>query len=335
MKKVKIIAEIGVNHNGNIKLAKRLIREAKKCGADAVKFQNYITEEFVLPITKKTNYQKKSLGKKISHFDMLKKYEFDFKQFKGLFNYCKKIKIEFISTPYELKSLKFLIKLNVKTIKIASADLNDFLLHKQVNKSKKNVIISTGMSTYSEIEKVLNIYKDKNKVTLLHCTSNYPCSLKSINLNVIRSLKEKFKCNVGYSDHSNNLETSIAAVALGCETIEKHFTLNKNLKGPDHLASFNPKEFSKLVDGIRRVEIMLGNSKKSIQNEEINMKKVSSKSITIICDKISNSKIKLIDLKLMRPGLGLNGSFLKKVVGKKLKRDIKKFTQLKLSDIKI
>ena len=183
MTKVKIIAEIGVNHNGKMNLAKKLIIEAKKCGADAVKFQNYITKEFVLPNTRKTNYQNKNLGSKISHFDMLKKYEFNFKQFREIINFCKRKKIEFISTPYELKSLNFLIRSNIKTIKIASADLNDFLLHKEVNKSKKDVIISTGMSTFSEIEKVLKLYKNKKKITLLHCTSNYPCSIKSINLN--------------------------------------------------------------------------------------------------------------------------------------------------------
>ena len=228
MTKVKIIAEIGVNHNGKMNLAKKLIIEAKKCGADAVKFQNYITKEFVLPNTRKTNYQNKNLGSKISHFDMLKKYEFNFKQFREIINFCKRKKIEFISTPYELKSLNFLIRSNIKTIKIASADLNDFLLHKEVNKSKKDVIISTGMSTFSEIEKVLKLYKNKKKITLLHCTSNYPCSIKSINLNVIQSLKKKFKCNVGYSDHSNYFETSVAAVALGCKVIEKHFKENEN-----------------------------------------------------------------------------------------------------------
>ncbi len=335
MSKVKIIAEIGVNHNGKIKLAKKLILKAKRCGADAVKFQNYITEEFVLPETQKTNYQIKNLGNKITHFEMLKKYEFNFKQFKDIISYCKKKKIEFISTPYELKSLKFLTDLNIKTIKIASADLNDFFLHKEASKSKKNIIISTGMSNFSEIEKVLKIYKNKSKITLLHCTSNYPCSLKSINLNVIKSLRKKFNCNIGYSDHSSNSETSVAAVALGCKVIEKHFTLNKNMKGPDHLASFNPKEFEQLVKSIRDVESMLGNSEKKMQAEEINMKKISTKSITIIKDKKTNSKIKLTDIKLMRPGLGLNGSYLEKVVGKRVKGNIKKYTQLKLSDIKI
>jgi|LUMT01.1.fsa_nt_gb sialic acid synthase SpsE len=335
MTKVKIIAEIGVNHNGKMNLAKKLIIEAKKCGADAVKFQNYITKEFVLPNTRKTNYQNKNLGSKISHFDMLKKYEFNFKQFREIINFCKRKKIEFISTPYELKSLNFLIRSNIKTIKIASADLNDFLLHKEVNKSKKDVIISTGMSTFSEIEKVLKLYKNKKKITLLHCTSNYPCSIKSINLNVIQSLKKKFKCNVGYSDHSNYFETSVAAVALGCKVIEKHFTLSKNMKGPDHLASFNPVEFSKLVKSIRNVEIMLGENEKRLQKEEINMKKVSSKSITIVNSKKLNSVVKLSDIKMMRPGVGLNGSFVGKVIGKKYNKNIKKYTQLKISDLKI
>lgn len=334
MSKVKIIAEIGVNHNGKMRLAKKLINEAKKCGADAVKFQSYITEEFVLPETKKTDYQNNNVGKKISHFQMLKKYEFSFKQFKEIASYCKIKKIEFMSTPYDLKSLKYLISLGVSSIKIASADLNDHLLHKFANKSGKKIIISTGMSKLSEIRKTLQLYSNKKKITLLHCTSNYPCSLKSVNLRSIETIKKMFGCKVGYSDHSNFIETSIAAVAMGCNIIEKHFTLSNNMRGPDHLASFNPKKFTNLVEGIRRTETLMGNNEKKIQPEERKMKDISSKSITLIVDKKKNSSIKSLDIKMMRPGLGLNGTHLKKVIGKKLNKDLKKLTQLKYSYFK-
>ena len=241
-----LIAEAGVNHNGKIKNAYELIDIASDSGADAVKFQTFKAENLVLPGTRKVKYQFKSSKDKEDHYQMIKKLELSYEDHKTLFKYCKKNKIIFLSTPYDVKSAKFLNKLGVKIFKTASADLIDYNLHNYLAKLKKPVIISTGMSSINDVKKTVQIYKKyKNfKISLLHCVSNYPCSLKSINLNALNSLK-KFGFIVGYSDHSNDIMIPCLAVSAGSRIIEKHFTLNKNLKGPDHKASFNTSELKK------------------------------------------------------------------------------------------
>ena len=226
-----IIAEIGVNHNNKISLAKKLISSAKKCGADAVKFQTFNAERLANINTPKAKYQKRSGPKKETHFEMLKKLELSEKNHFKLKQYCNRIKIDFISTPYDLQSLKFLIKLGLKVIKTSSADLIDHQMHNYLAKNKIKVIISTGMSKISEIDETIKIYRKykSNKFSLLHCVSNYPCSDLSLNLKNIITLRKRYNCEVGFSDHSLGEIASIISIGYGAKIIEKHFTLNKNM----------------------------------------------------------------------------------------------------------
>ena len=330
---LKIIAEIGVNHNGRIDLATKLVDEAKKCGAHAVKFQTFFAKNFVTKNTPKVKYQKKNTSSKENHYQMINKLELKKKDFLKIKNYYDKKKIEFISTPYDLESAEFLSKINVKTFKVASADLSDYLLHKFLSKLNKKVILSSGMSTIEDIKKTLRLYKNKNNLELLHCVSNYPCSYESLNLNCIKLLKKKFSIPIGFSDHSIGNDAAIIAYAMGSRTFEKHFTLSKNMKGPDHQASSDPKEFKEYVNKLKTSKIILGTNVKKIWPEEIQMKKISTKSITLKNNLKKGQKIKIENIIMKRPGLYLNGFHIKKILGKKIKKNLHKDYQIKLKDI--
>ena len=330
--KIFIIAEIGVNHNGNYLLAKKLINAAKKAGANAVKFQTYLTEEFVTNKTDKVNYQKKNSPRNETHFEMLKKLELRQNEFKLLRKYCKKKSIYFISTPYDLKSANFLKKINTDIFKVASADISDFLLHKELSLINKKIIISTGMSTFEDIEKVIPLYKKKNLI-LMHCVSRYPCPDQEINLAVINSLKKKFKIPIGFSDHCKSYHPAMMAVSMGVKIFEKHFTLSNSMRGPDHKASLNPKDFAKYVNRIKMAENILGSPIKKIYKEEKQMKKISSKSVTLKIDLKKNQKISLANIIMKRPGTGLSGFEIKKINGKKIKYNKPKNYQIKLRDL--
>jgi len=334
--KVFVIAEIGVNHCGKLNLAKKMVDQAIKCGADAVKFQTYTAQNLATTSTKKVNYQFNNTKKNETHYQMLKSLELSKKNHKELFNYCKKKNIIFLSTPYDEDSAKFLNQLGCAAFKTSSADIVDLNLHEYLAKSKKPVIISTGMSNLEEIENCLKIYKKfkNNKIILLHCVSNYPCSLKSLNLKSITLLQNKFKFMVGYSDHSIGNKAAIASVALGAVLIEKHFTINRLLPGPDQKTSITPKELTKIIQDIHLTKRILGEYKKECQKEEIEMKKISRKSLTLNCNIYKNEKIKRNHLSLKRPGTGLLFFNIKKVLGKCAKRDLKKNYQLKLNDLK-
>ena len=249
LKSTYFIAEIGVNHNGEMDVAKKLIDKAVDCGANAVKFQSYNSEKLASKETPKVKYQiLNAIDLNESHQDMLKKYELSEKDHYCLNDYCLSKKIDFLSTPYDVENAVLLNKINVKMFKIASADIVDYQLHRFISKTSKPVIISTGMSSIVDIEKALNFYdKKKSSIILLHCVSNYPCSLEAINLNSISYLKKHFNLPVGFSDHSSDNTASILSIALNAKIIEKHFTLDKNLTGPDHKASANPKELKSLI----------------------------------------------------------------------------------------
>ena len=334
-KDIYIIAEIGVNHNNNMSLAKQLIKIAKKIGANAVKFQTFKAETLAKKETPKVPYQKKSGSKNETHHDMLKKLELSEKNHRLLKNYCDIQKIEFISTPYDLNSAIFLNKLGVKIFKVASADIVDHQMHNFLASTGKKVIISTGMSLMKEIEDVIKIYKKfKNKkYSLLHCVSNYPCSDKSLNLKNILTLKKKFKCEVGFSDHSVGNQASIVSIGYGATIIEKHFTKSKSLDGPDHLASSTPKEFQSLVSDLRRTKNMLGSHNRKIQKEEIIMRKISRKSMIYNKDLEKGYKIKNSDINLIRPGTGLLGDKIKFFLNKQLKRNVKKYQNITYKDV--
>ena len=329
--KAFVIAEIGVNHNNNLILAKRLIDEAKLAGADAVKFQTFKAKNLVIPGTRKVKYQINNNKDKENHYQMIKRLELSYSDHRILFRYCKNKKIKFLSTPYDVQSAKFLNQLGVKVFKTASADLIDYNLHCYLAKTKKPVIISTGMSKINDITKTLKIYKrfKNNNICLLHCVSNYPCSYESINLNCIHTLR-KLKFSVGYSDHSIDNLASCLAVSNGAKIIEKHFTLNKKFIGPDHKASCNPKELQNLIKDIRKTETIMGNEIKKIQTEEKEMSNISKKSLYFKVNKKKNSIIKSRDIISLRPGNGLNPFLITMFIGKKLKKDVYKNDLIKL-----
>ena len=337
LKSVYIIAEAGVNHNGNIYIAKELIDKAKDVGADAVKFQSYKANKLANLNTPKVKYQKfNAINADETHLEMLEKYELSKDDHINLKNYCDKKNIDFLSTPYDVESAKLLTRLNVKMFKVASADLVDFQLHKYLSSTYKPVIISTGMSSLEEIEKTLKIYDlQKSSIILLHCVSNYPCSIKSINLNSIALLKNYFKLPVGYSDHSSDSLTAAISVALSSKVYEKHLTLNKKMEGPDHKASSNPEEFLNLVNEIRKTEIILGNYSKSIKEEELEMRKISRKSLYLARDVKYSQYVKESDFNLKRPGIGISPLEMPNIVGKKYLRDISEGELLKKEDFKL
>ena len=284
--KIYLIAEIGVNHNGDINVAKKMIDAAKGSGADAVKFQTFQAESLVSENTPKVKYQESTTNKNESHFEMIKKLELSRESHYILKDYTEKVGLDFLSTPYDINSAKFLKELGVKFFKTASADLVDFPLQDFIANTGIPSIISVGMATLGEIEEVVNIYRKANNenVILLHCVSNYPCSDKSLNMKVMKTLSCTFGLPVGFSDHSIGITASILSIAFGAKLIEKHFTLDKNLIGPDHKASSTPEEFKELATSIRRAEDMLGSPIKYCQIEEGQMKNVSRKSLTTTRD---------------------------------------------------
>jgi N,N'-diacetyllegionaminate synthase len=335
-KKTYFIAEIGVNHNGKLALAKQMVDSAKKSGADAVKFQTFKADSLVSPKTPKVKYQRKSIDSKISHYEMIKSLEFSKENHIKIKNYCKKKSIEFISTPYDIESAKFLNKIGCNIFKTSSADIVDLELHEYLAKNKKTVIISTGMSTFEEIGKCIKIYKNNSNKNfiLLHCVSNYPCSFNALNLNVIPLMRKKYNCIVGFSDHTKDYEAAKISVSLGGKLIEKHFTVDKKLPGPDQKASILPKNFKEMILQVRKTEIILGKKIKKCQKEELEMKKISRKSITLNKDIKTGQILKKEFVNLKRPGTGLYYSELTKIIGKKVKKDLKKNYQPNLSDIK-
>ncbi len=323
LKKVFIIAEAGVNHNGSFKRALKLVDEAKKCNADAIKFQTWKTENVVTKSSPKAKYQ---INKNIkeTQFDMLKKLELKYRQFKKIKKYCDKKNIIFMSTADEIESANFLKPL-VKYIKIGSAELIDIPFLRKIAKFNKVVILSTGLSYMNDVklafETLIKNGLKKNKIILLHCNSAYPTPYSDVNLNAIIQLKKKFNVDVGFSDHTQSIEISLAAVAMGAKVIEKHFTLNKNFKGPDHKASLNPREFKKLVESIRNIEIAFGNGKKIPSKSELVNLLVVRKSI--VAKKIIKKGEIFSDKNLIikRPGKGLNPKYYDKLIGKKSNRN--------------
>ena len=325
MKKTLIIAEAGVNHNGDIKKAIQLVDVAKNCGADVIKFQTYISNEIAIPKAPKAKYQINTL-KKENMYQMLKKYELSFEDFKFLKKYCQKKKIEFLSSGFDIESIFFLKKLGMKRYKIPSGEINNFPLLELISKFKKKVLLSTGMSNYKEIKSAFKILKkniEKKKITIMHCNSAYPTPFKDSNLLTIKKLRETFKTSVGYSDHTIGYEACISAVTLGASVIEKHLTLNNNFPGPDHKSSLNPKNFKKMVKYIRNIEKGLSEKKNISLIEKKNIK-YSRKSIFAkkIIKKGENFSIN--NLVIKRPATGLSPIYWKKIIKlKALKKYLK------------
>ncbi|WP_270490602.1 N-acetylneuraminate synthase [Holdemanella porci] len=276
-----IIAEAGVNHNGDVQIAKQLCLAAKNAGADAVKFQTWITDNIITKNVKQADYQAENTGRNESQYEMLKKLELTFDQFREIKKYCDEIGIEFASTADDEESLDFLVDLGIPFIKVGSGDVGNISYLRYIGSKKRPVILSTGMSTLADVEVSLKALRDggATDIKLLHCTTNYPCPFDSVNLKAMDTLHNAFGLKVGYSDHTVGIEVPVSAVARGAIIIEKHFTLDCNMEGPDHLASTEPEEFKKMVDSIRNIEKALGTGIKQPTAAERDISKVVLKRI--------------------------------------------------------
>lgn len=329
-----IIAEAGVNHNGNINLAKKLIDAAKKAGVDAVKFQTFRAEDLAAKDAKTADYQKKNTGKRESQIEMLRKLELSDHDFEELKRYCDSKGIMFLSTPHTEGAAELLDNM-VPVFKVGSGDLTNIPFLERLAKRGKQIILSTGMSTLKEVKEAASAIRRYNrKLILLHCTTEYPCPKKDANLKVMDTLRKETGCLVGYSDHTKGIEASVMAAYLGAVVIEKHFTLDRKMKGPDHKASLEPGELKRMVNEIRAIENgkkkinvpkrILGNGIKKPTKQELRIMKLVRKSI-VSAKNINKGEVITEDMIIIkRPGIGIAPKNIAKVLGRIAKKDIKK-----------
>jgi len=335
-KKVFIIAEAGVNHNGKINNALRLVDIAKNAGADAVKFQTFLPGELTGNFAKNPNYIKKNNSFKVTRSELTKKLALTFEEFDRIKKYCDKKKIIFISTPDGTKSLNFLVKtLKVSFIKISSTELTNLEFLKEIAKKKKTTLLSTGLGDIKDVERaVRQITKYNKKLVIMQCTSEYPAPLNEMNINVLKTYKKKFKCQIGLSDHSEGYEAAVTSVALGATIIEKHFTINKKMRGPDHKASLSKKELTSFIKSIRNAEKVMGSEKKKITKSE--QKNIFSIRRGLVAKKFI-SKGTMLESKLInfkRPFKEFHPYEINKVIGKKTKTNLKKDQPITKKNIK-
>lgn len=320
---VYIIAEAGVNHNGQLDLALKLCDAAKEAGVDAVKFQTWKTENIVTAQARQAAYQTENTGVEESQYDMLKKLELSYDHFRYIQDYCKRIGIDFLSTPDEEESLEFLVNLGLPLIKVGSGEVTNIPYLRKIGSQKKPVILSTGMSNLAQVATAYDtlLTAGAPSVALLHCTTNYPCPVDEVNLKAMCTLRDAFKCQVGYSDHTMGLEVPVAAVALGAEIIEKHFTLDRNMEGPDHKASLEPAELKSMVQQIRNIEAALGDGIKRPNKSESENAKVVQKSI-LAKRPIQKGEVLTEDnLVAKRAGSGISSVYWDVIVGTKALQD--------------
>ncbi|MFA4905586.1 MAG: N-acetylneuraminate synthase [Candidatus Margulisiibacteriota bacterium] len=327
MNKIFIIAEAGVNHNGDLSIAKKMVDAAKSAGADAVKFQSFVPEEMVSPLAEKAEYQKAAAGETESHLEMLKKLALDHAGQKELYDYCISAGIKFLSSPFDLPSIDFLNRLGLDTFKIPSGEITNLPYLRKIGALKKKLIMSTGMATLREVGAALEVLTgagmDKKAIVLLHCNTAYPTPVEDVNLNAILILKRKFGVEVGYSDHTLGREVCLAAVAIGAVVIEKHFTLDRTMAGPDHRASLEPLDFKKLVISIRNVSLAMGSGVKEPSKSEIKNIAVVRKSIFASQNIYRGEVITEKMLVVKRPAIGLSPMEWDALVGRVAGRDYK------------
>ncbi len=320
---VFIIAEIGVNHNGDLNLAKKMILEAKKAGVDAVKFQSFKADKLVSKDAKKADYQIKNTEKDESQYNMIKKLELTEQDHIYLKNICDEENIKFLSSPFDIESAQLLVSLGIDTVKIPSGEITNLPYLEAIGKIYKNIILSTGMSNLEEVKEAINIlnkYGEKN-ITVLHCNTEYPTPMEDVNLMAIKTMENELKLPIGYSDHTDGIEVAIGAVAIGATVIEKHFTLDKNLEGPDHKASLEPNELKQMVDCIRNIEKALGNGIKIPSKSEQKNIVIARKSIVAKCAISKGEKFTEDNLAIKRPGDGISPMKWYDVLGQVAKRD--------------
>lgn len=323
MKKVFVIAEAGVNHNGSYELAKKLVDVAVEAEADAVKFQTFISEKCICKNASKAVYQKEATNIDESQLEMVKKLELSFEEFHNLKKYCDSKNIMFLSTPFDNYSIEFLDSMGISIFKIPSGEITNYPYLKKVGLLKKKVILSTGMSTLQEIRNAVKVLRDTgtSDISILHCNTEYPTPIEDVNLNVINTLKEEFKLNVGYSDHTLGIEIPIAAAAIGADVIEKHFTLNRNMQGPDHKASLEPEELKNMIKSIRNIEKAMGSGKKEVSKSEAKNLNIARKSIVANCLIKKGEIFSESNLTCKRPGNGISPMRWNEIIGKEAERD--------------
>ncbi len=322
---VIIIAEAGVNHNGDIEIAKKLIDVAAEAKVDYVKFQTFKTENLVSKNAEMADYQKKNIGKSGSQFAMIKKLELDKHTHLELISYCKSKGVKFLSTAFDLDSIDTLKELGIKIWKIPSGEITNLPYLRKVGQQKQNVIMSTGMASLCEIEDALNIIEEagtlRKNIIILHCNTEYPTPMEDVNLSAMLTIKNAFKVNVGYSDHTLGIEIPTAAVAMGAKVIEKHFTLDKTMEGPDHKASLEPKELKAMVLAIRNIEKAIGSGIKKTSKSEEKNKQIARKSIVAKKNIKKNDTFDESNITIKRPGGGISPMMWDKIIGTKAKKD--------------
>lgn len=326
MEKVLIIAEAGVNHNGSLKLAKQLVDVAAAAGVDIVKFQTFRAENLVSEQAVQADYQKRNLGSSDqSQFSMLKKLELSQVDHRILFEYCREKGVSFLSTAFDFESIDFLATLKPDLWKIPSGEITNYPYLKRIAQFRKPVILSTGMSTLGEITAAMNVLEEfglsRNQITVLHCNTEYPTPMCDVNLRAMQTIAAELKVNTGYSDHTVGIEIPVAAVALGATVIEKHFTLDRNLTGPDHKASLEPQELKAMVSAIRNVELALGDGVKRVSDSERKNKSIARKSIVAACPIKKGEFFSENNLTVKRPGDGISPMFWEQVLGKMAGKD--------------
>jgi len=325
MSKVFIIAEAGVNHNGSLELAKKMVDVAKECKVDAIKFQTFTGEKVISKFAPKAEYQKQTTGKEESQLEMVKKLELDEKSHQELLQYCKNQEVMFLSTPFDLDSVDLLNNLGLEIFKIPSGEITNLPYLRKIAKLNKKIIMSTGMAKLGEIENAVDILVKggtlREKITLLHCNTEYPTPYQDVNLKAMLTIGEALKLNIGYSDHTLGIEIPVAAVAMGATVIEKHFTLDKNMEGPDHKASLNPEELKNMVVAIRNVEAAMGSGLKTPSPSESKNMVIARKSIIAACNIKKGDVFSEETLTVKRPGNGISPLLWDEVIGKVAIRD--------------
>lgn len=330
-----IIAEAGVNHNGDIDLARRLVRVAADAGADAVKFQTFKAERVASASAPKAAYQQRTTAEGESQLDMLRRLELSVDAHRELQQLCHELNVVFISTPFDEESADLLDSLNVPLYKLPSGEVTNHRLLSHVAAKKKPIILSTGMCSLGEVEQALNVLarEGTTELVLLHTVSNYPAEAQDVNLRAMDTLAHAFGCPVGYSDHTLGIAVATAAVARGAVVIEKHLTLDRNLPGPDHRASAEPHEFGALVAAVRAVEKALGDGRKVMRDSEQDVARVARRSIVLARDLPKGTRLTMNDLVFRRPGLGLPPPFAEFLIGRQLRTDCAEGTVLSLDHI--
>jgi len=328
-----IIAEIGSNFDGSLSKAKKLIQSAKNCGADAAKFQTFQTEKILSKkgFEKKTTFHRK-WGKSV--WDVYKKAEFPIKWHKEINQYCKKIGIDFLSTPYFFDAVDILVKLNVPAIKIGSGEITNLDFLKYIGKTKKPIFLATGASTMKEVEQAVKTIRKtgNNKIFLMQTITQYPSPIEQANLKVLETFQKKFGLNVGYSDHSLGDLIVLASITLGASVIEKHFTLDRKSKGPDHLHSMEPKSFKQMVTNIRILEKAMGDGVKKIEDSEKETRIIQRRGMWTIKKVVRGQKFNRENIQTLRPVMGIQASMFSNILGKKAKKTMKPFTPIKKGD---